>query len=283
MSTIKKIKLISWNILGHNYLELPNHKHLVHQYPQVIDWPRRCELLCATMLKHNPDVICLQEVDDIRRKDFLAILSKYEFVESSYQGKGNGGVLVLHKNEKFKVLKSGHTLLATAPDAKNGSCAWALLQCKQSQKKFLVNSVHLHWQHSEQQIALLKDIWKEPVSVPMLLVGDFNIAYKTMLNKIVPEVNQLNILEQPHKFSLFKHQSLTFSDVSGWRSVDHFLYSDDINLDTEHCFIGNVQQEYKTDLVLNAESIIFDVSNKSLPNDQYPSDHLPIIIVLELI
>ncbi|MFT6765151.1 MAG: endonuclease/exonuclease/phosphatase family metal-dependent hydrolase [Alteromonas naphthalenivorans] len=275
--------LISWNVLGHNYLTLPNHQHIVQKYPQIIDWPRRCALLCKELLIHNPDVICLQEVNEVMKNDLESMLLEQGFAVSAYQSKGNGGVLVLHKTEKLDVLKNGHTLLATNSSAKKGGCAWAVLQCKQSQKQFLVSSVHLHWQHSIQQIVLLKNIWKEPVSVPMLLVGDFNIAYKTMLNKIVPEVNQLNILEKPHAFSLFKHQSWTFCESLGWRSADHLLYSDSISLDKEQSFIGDAQHSYKSDLVLKAEDIIADTSKKNLPTDQYSSDHLPMIITLKIL
>jgi exonuclease III len=274
------MKLLSWNILGHNYLTLDNHQHISQKYPQVIDWSRRCQLLCATILKHSPDVICLQEVDMVRRSDFLAILSKHGFEESAYQEKGNGGVLVIHKQEKFEMLKNGHALLPT--ESKKGGCAWAVLKSKQSQKEFLVGSVHLHWHYSQEQIALLKDVWKNPITIPMMLVGDFNIPYKTMLDKIVPEVNQLNLVAKSHTFSLYQHQSWTFCEESGWRSADHALFSDDIKVDTGQSFIGDQQHSYKSDLVNRAEGEVPDTSKNPLPTDEYPSDHLPLVVSFEV-
>ena len=275
------IKILNWNILGAQASDLISFEK---RYPNVTNWSKRFQLLIEKIISFDADIICLQEIDTKRKKEFADSLHEYGFQESSYEKRAkNGGVIVLHKASKFKVIdKKGMQLTGGKALKNSGASAWVTLLCKQTQQKILINSLHLHWEFGQEQLIELMQALKTSISIPMILAGDFNIAYKTMLKKILINLNQLRILKNQNCFSLFEHSSYTTQpphniDPTSWESLDHIIFSSDLKLDLADSFVGNNQHTYQDNAVKKIELAMKDNSKEFIPSDICPSDHLPII------
>lgn len=273
---VGQFKLISWNILGNVYLDREDHSYLVERYPALIDWKRRCRLLCQKILSYQVELICLQEVDEQMKYDILAELKLHGFECASYCKKGvDAGSMVLYRKELFRVVQEGGTVLPT--QTKNGVVAWAVLEYLSTGKIFFICSTHVHWQESLDQLIYLLKYLTPHASLPVILIGDFNCASITMKKEILPAINK-----DSDVFVLYEHESWTLSGKIGWRSIDQVIYTETIVLEEAQSFIGDQNNSYKSDLVKSESDITPDGTKDMLPTDDYPSDHLPLIITCNL-
>lgn len=278
---MKIFKILSWNILGP---KAPDILQFQNRYENVTNWEHRFKLLTEKIISFEPDIICLQEIDPEIKNNLTNILKLHDFFESSYEPRGEtGGVIVFHKNSTIELIKKNNIQLTTESKLKNpGAAAWATLLCKKTQQKILACSLHLHWELGLEQLSELMQSL-ENNSIPIFLAGDFNIKYKTMLEKIILNLNKSKTVKNNNYFSLFEHSSWTTQpphnqDPTCWESLDHIIFSNDIKIDLTNSFVGNIQKNYQDDLVKKAVDAIKDNSKKSIPSDICPSDHLPIIM-----
>jgi|GEM_PF-4970166 len=276
---MQSFKILSWNILGPQALDILSFQS---RYRQVIDWQYRFHLLLQKIISFDPDIICLQEIDIKIKQEFVNALYEYGFCQSSYAQRAEiGGVMVLHKISKFELVDKNNALLSTQETLDYpGVCAWAILVCKQTKKELFIASIHLYWELGKEQLAELKQIFGASISMPMILAGDFNITYPTMVNEIVPYMQHLNIIEQ-QELLLLQHSSWTTqpphnADSTCWQSLDHILFSNALKLNTTDNFVGDPECVYKDGRV-KTMGLVKDSNKESIPNDTFPSDHLPII------
>lgn len=263
-----RVKLLSWNVLGPFSSDISKFES---RYPKVSDWKYRYDILLRKILAFDVDVICLQEVDDITREGFTLGLELNGFSEGSYEARGEkGGVVVYYKTFKFDQLeRSGKQLVCQGKLETPGSVASSALICRESGNRLFVSSLHLHWENSKDQIIeLLGSIDTKDFS-SCILAGDFNIPYKDMLEKI-PYISD---------FSLFEHSSFTAQpphnpDQTYWESLDYIMFSRNLNLDRKKSFVGDSDGTYvRSDL-----NSIKDISIDNIPNEDFPSDHLPLVV-----
>lgn len=146
---MKEIKILSWNILGPLAQDLAC---FINRYNEVKNWPKRFLIILNKILSYNPDIICLQEVDLAAAQQFSDALQEHGFRQSSYAARSDrGGVVIFHKTGVFEVIDSCAISLSgkqvlTSP----GIYTQALLFCKETKKRFVVGSIHLHWQCVEE-------------------------------------------------------------------------------------------------------------------------------------
>jgi endonuclease/exonuclease/phosphatase family metal-dependent hydrolase len=266
------LKLLNWNILGPYATDIVK---FIYKYPKVTNWEYRFNRLIRKIISLKPDIICLQEVDIENVKKFIDALSQYGFYKSSYESRDmTGGVMILHQSSKFELISKGNMQMTAQGKLEYpGAAAWATLLCKQSQQQFLVISLHLFWKLGKEQLDELLHAIAAAGSIPLILAGDFNISYATMINEIVSHFKELNI---------FKHVSLTTQpphnqDPDSWESLDHVLFSQDLTIDEQQSFVAYNKHVYRDSMVIT-NRLIIDSHKKSIPNDVFPSDHLPIMV-----
>lgn len=110
---------------------------------------------------------------------------------------------VFYKKDKYNLLDSGYFLYDGLNDANSKSVTWAILEEKETLKRFVVASTHLWWMFESerdnlqrlQNVAQLKEFCDEMVSktgLPIIVGGDFNNGkgspqgdepYQTMLKE----------------------------------------------------------------------------------------------------
>ncbi len=92
---------------------------------------------------------------------------------------------VFYKKDKFNLIDSGYFLYDGLNDANSKSVTWAVLEEKETVKRFVVASTHLWWMYDSekdnlqrlQNVAQLKQFCDDMVSktgLPIIIGGDFN-------------------------------------------------------------------------------------------------------------
>lgn len=273
------IKILSWNILG---AQAPDLTSFETRYPDVKNWSKRYTLLLEKIISFDADIMCLQEIDIDIKQDFEYALTKHGYNIGSYEAKNNGGVLVAYKTEKFNCINSNSVQLKI--DDNSGLCAWATLMHKKNMQKLVVCSLHLYWQQYKKQLEIFAQALQNQIQIPVILAGDFNITYPTMMQEVTAYMQQLNIAKE--KLLLFEHSSWTTQpahnqDPTSFESLDHILFSSTLQLNTTLSYVANAQSNYKDERVSTMDRTN-DLTKKSIPSDIFPSDHLPIITSFKL-
>lgn len=149
-------------------------------------WSIRGQYLIDNVLKHEPDVVCFQEVDQSQYYDLNAGLTGYTTVWYARQtGSDPEGLAVSFKADKYVLVSQSRYWLSETPDTQ--SYGWGesyyrivvnvLLLDKNTGIKFNVSSVHMGLakaaQVSEAELILSK---MAESAYPTLLAGDFNLT-----------------------------------------------------------------------------------------------------------
>lgn len=282
---MKSIKVFSWNILGPETKDVP---WFSNRYPAIIDWHYRFDVIIKKILEATPDIICLQEIGENQKHAFESVLYQHDFYLGSYQSKGpHGGAIIFYKKDRFKLNNLGHIKLN--PHQKfhhDSACAWVtLIDTLNNNQSFFISSVHLQPQYILEQITdFFEAIKTLSRTIPIVVIGDFNTKYATMINTVMPYLEKIDI--STYAIKLFYHESWTHQatiqhdNKEGYSSLDHALYTNNMVIDIKHSFAGNKEQSYKTDLASIAVRTVVDASMKPFPNENNPSDHLPLLVTL---
>lgn len=278
------LKILSWNILGVNTIDTPRFKN---RHAKVTNWPHRYERILKQIRLHHPDILCLQEIDLERKKNFSQKLSD-TYTLASYEQKGkNGGVTLFYKTNLFDLTYQNHVQCpATGTLWQPGACAWAVLKHNETGKKICIVSAHLQPKEIKTQLLEFAQAFGSEIDLPIIITGDFNTKHPAIKQEVIPYLNQLRV--SIHQFSMFEHSSWTHQwahddDLhANWSSVDHCLYTNNIQLNMQNSFVADHNQSYMSELATTATKSQTLATLPTLPNDTFPSDHLPLIINIQL-
>jgi endonuclease/exonuclease/phosphatase family metal-dependent hydrolase len=235
-------------------------------------WSNRREYFCAQLSFYEPDILGIQEalpnqVDDIQSK-----LSTYLHIGVGRDGIGKGeSSNIFYKKNRFTVLQENTFWLSDTPDtiskgwdaALNRVCTYALFKDKQTHKIFWVFNTHLDYKGDlarTNSIALIlsKISLLNTKKYPVIFMGDFNS--EPTEDRIISLKNTMidagSIAEQKAfgptgTFNAFKHNEAVTKQI---------------------------------DYVFLSKNNTFKVKKYAVLSDskdlKYPSDHLPIYVVL---
>jgi len=232
-------------------------------------WKNRRDLVTATIQKINPDVIGLQEA----LSNQLTFLEKkfpgYQWVGVGREDGKKAGEFspIFFRKEAFELVNQGTFWLSDTPgivgsitwdNACERICTWAELKRKSDQK--MITILNTHWDHRGQQsreksAELIRDRYKEKPG--LILMGDFNAT------EINPALKKLQRAGFTNAF-LSLHQANqnrgTFHPWNGkakpMRTIDHIFYQG--NFSVKKAWIERHHEGSK-----------------------WPSDHFPIVAILE--
>lgn len=151
-------------------------------------WVDRKPIVASLVKFHDFDIVGTQEVLKNQLDDLSGLLKGYQKTGVGRDdGKDKGEhEAIFFKKDKFILLQHGDFWLSETPekpgpgwDARlNRICTWALLQDKQSRKRFYVFNVHFDHQgiqaRKESSNLMLTKIKSIAGNNPVVLTGDFN-------------------------------------------------------------------------------------------------------------
>jgi len=184
-----KIRLLQWNHLSQT-LGTKNDNFVVCP-PEALDWTSRRWRLLEEIIRYQPDVMCLQEVDhfDFLSRALKAIGYTGKFIPKPdspciYLQGNNGpdGCAIFVKDSKFKIVSESHRILEVWRVQSNQVAVCLELLDLETNKELVVATTHLKARQgallstlrNEQGKDLLDWLHTTAKGRPILLSGDFN-------------------------------------------------------------------------------------------------------------
>lgn len=233
-------------------------------------WPNRKHKVFDLLKKYDPDLLGLQEVLHHQLTEITGAISQYASVGVGRDDGKQAGEYspILFKKTRFDLLDHNTFWLSeqpTVPGSKSWDAAitriatWALLQDKQSGRKFLVINTHFDHmgaQARKESAAIIKTKATElSPEVPVIITGDFNCT---------PEEAPYQLMTDGELIELVDPTSQPMGTFCGFevnkiecKTIDYVFLSSEWRAD-----------RYK---------VISDNDGK-----YYPSDHLPVTLSVSL-
>lgn len=237
-------------------------------------WPNRKDNVASVIRFHQADIVGMQEALRGQIDDLQHLLPGYRWIGVGRDDGENGGEFspIFYRQDRFEVLDNGTFWLSETPEiigSKSWDAAitrianWAVMEDQQTQQQFLI--LNTHFDHRGEQArtnsaALITErVQKLSAGRPVIITGDFNVpsttnAYSTMTGDFADGF--LKSINPPHG------PEGTFGG---------FLVGDEAN-------------DRRIDYVFVSEAV--EVLRYAALSDQwngvYPSDHLPVMIELQL-
>lgn len=102
--------VLSFNTLSQCYLMRHQRELYSRHSPEALQWERRRDLIIGEILEKTPDIVCLQEVDDVHFQDFYSpVLEKFgfsgRFNPRRLDGSKPDGVAIFYRTSTFNLLE----------------------------------------------------------------------------------------------------------------------------------------------------------------------------------
>ena len=257
-----------------------NHDHIILSYNIKYDnatdkennWSLRKKRLLNLLRDYNPSIIGIQEglINQVNYID--TYLEKYKYIGAGRDdGKTKGEFCAIYFDTTFyEVLEHSTFWLSETPDlvsvgwdaALERVCTYGLFVSIYSGEKFLV--LNTHFDHigtvariksSELILNKIKEINKN--SLPVVLMGDFNS---------IPDSEPIKIIEQ----DMIDGLRISLKNLQGPQGTfNGFDLSNPISKRIDYIFTKNFQVLYYRHI------------DDRLENNNYISDHLPVMTVLK--
>ena len=235
-------------------------------------WSKRKDFLANQLKFYHPQIFGVQEalksqIDFIEKK-----LPNYKHVGVGREG-GNQGEFsaIFYDTTKFEVLKSDTFWLSETPDKISKGwdanyhrvCTYALMEDKESNKKFYFFNTHFDHQGAEARTKSSRLIIQQIEKInlenyPVLLTGDFNLEPKTeQIQYIKSHLKDAKDASAEIKLG----PSGTFNgydfNTPVTRRIDYIFHSEEIKIETYAVLSDN-------------------------EDGRYASDHLPVFVKVEI-
>jgi endonuclease/exonuclease/phosphatase family metal-dependent hydrolase len=236
-------------------------------------WEFRRDMMVSVIREKNPDIIGTQELFQEQGDYIVEKAPEYTWFGISRRGTHEDEHMgVFYKKDKFRLVESGNFWLSETPE-KPGSMSWnvdlprmvtwGLFEMKAGGKRFYLFNTHFphRAQDAEARLhaaeVLMERVSRLPKDVPLILTGDFNSA--------APDAPPYKLISGELKDARLTAASRTGPDgtSSGFAGRTTGARIDWIS------YRGGVK-------AAESETIVHSEDGR------YPSDHFPVLAVLEL-
>ena len=231
-------------------------------------WMNRKKPVTDLILRHDFDILGIQEPYDIQIPDFDNLLVGYNGVKAPYATRSF--LAIYYKKDLFDVLDSGHFWLSETPEKPSIGwdadelriCHWAKFKDKKTAKEFYFFNTHFYWrlqtarQNSGPLVA--KKIKEIAGDYPVVFVGDLNSRpTESQIVSLKVTLNEAFIVTQtPRKGPENTNLGGGVFQGEPHNRIDYIFVSKSIKVLDYTCHADMYKDK-------NGE-------------DRYPSDHLPI-------
>lgn len=249
-------------------------------------WKQRCPYLTNLIRFHGFEIFGTQEGFLDQLEDIKANLPGYEYIGVGRDdGKKKGEhSAIFYDTNKFELLESGNFWLSPTPDRPGLGwdaacvriCTWGVFKIKGTKFKFVYYNLHMDHigvvARAESAKMILNKIKEDKHELPAILSGDFNINQDNDGFKLI---DNSGILNDSYRVAKFRYINMsTFNDFHPEglglnERIDHIFVTKHFTVEK----YGELTDVYRT------ESI--DANGKKTARAHTPSDHYPIMVVLE--
>ncbi len=236
-------------------------------------WVDRAPIVSNLIRFHDFDLLGIQEGLKNQLDDIATALPEYaHYGKGRDDGKDAGEhSAIFYKKDRFTVLKSGDFWLSETPDKPgkgwdetccNSICSWVYLQDKKTKKRFYTFNVHFDHQgvvaRRESSKLILAKITEIAGQAPVLFTGDLNGGKESEWYQTLATSGLLTDVFTKVKFPYANNSSMNgFRTPRGKTVIDHIFMTKQ-----------------------------FTASRWGILTDsyfgKYPSDHFPVLGVVEL-
>ncbi|XP_039011401.1 carbon catabolite repressor protein 4 homolog 3 isoform X1 [Hibiscus syriacus] len=195
-----RFTVASYNILGDR--NASKHKDLYLNVPSdYIRWGYRKRVLCEEIMRWNPDIICMQEVD--KYFDLRNTMEKAGYVGSYKRRTGDNvdGCATFWKPSKFRLLETESIEFKGFGLRDNVAQLSVFEMCRDESRRLVAGNIHVLYNPSRGEVKLgqirsfssraqeLSNRWG---NAPVVLGGDFNSTPQSAIYKFL-STSELNI------------------------------------------------------------------------------------------
>ncbi|XP_073838733.1 NADP/NADPH phosphatase nocturnin isoform X4 [Musca autumnalis] len=308
------IRLLQWNLLSQTLGQ--NNDGFVRCPVEALTWENRKYLIVQEILQHNPDILCLQEVDHFKFLQTILGTQNYEGIffpkpdsPCLYIEENNGpdGCAIFFKRDKFELRNFDTRILEVWRVQSNQVAIAVNLIVKQTGRELCVCTTHLKARHgsllsklrNEQGRDLIRFVKQFAGDRALILCGDFNAeptepVYSTILNcefmKLASAYAEMRAeSDECNNESTKKDQP---TQTNGCDKVQKSIQNEPpyttwkIREDGEECH--TIDYVFYTKDQLKVKNCLEfpqgdEIGLNRTPSFQYPSDHFSLICDFEIL
>lgn len=249
-------------------------------------WQQRYPYICNLIRFHGFDIFGTEEGFLSQLQDMKANLPGYDFIGVGRDdGKEKGEhSAIFYDTSKFEVLEHGDFWLSPTPDRPGLGwdaacvriCTWGVFKLKGTKFKFVYYNLHMDHigvvARAESAKMILRRIQNDPHKLPAILSGDFNIDQDNEGFKLI---DNSGILNDAYRIAKFRYINMsTFNNFHpeglGFDTrIDHIFLTKEFTVEK----YGVLTDVYRTETT--------DANGKVVARAHTPSDHFPVMVVLE--
>ena len=255
----QEVELMSYNIKYANENDGEN------------SWSQRKQFITNQLKFYEPDIIGLQEALLSQIEHFTSELDNFEFVGKAREdGKQKGEyTAILYNNNKFEILEDHTFWLSETPGVVSTGwdaalprvCTYALFRNKETETRFWVFNTHFdHIGEKARQnsakliLQKIKEVNLE--DLPVILTGDLNLE---------PETDAIQSITRTLKDSK-EIAKLSFGSEG---TFNGYKFHEPVTRRIDYIFVNDKVEVLKYGVLTDSREM------------RYPSDHFPILTVLE--
>lgn len=234
-------------------------------------WSKRKQFITNQLNFYEPDIMGLQEVLFSQIQHFTSEIGGYNFVGKAREDGEQKGefTAILFKNEKFELIKDHTFWLSETPGKVSTGwdaalprvCTYALFRDKNTGKKFWFFNSHFDHVGTEARTESARLILKKIEEVntenlPVVLTGDFNLE---------PESEGIKLISEKLKDS--RNTANTVFGSEG--TFNGYQFDKPASRRIDYIFVNESVEVKKYAVLTDSKEM------------KYPSDHFPVITILE--
>jgi len=265
--------IISHSIVAQNVRIITYNIRYNNPGDSINAWPNRSNNLCALLEFHQADVFGLQEALIGQIEDIQNQLPDMKWIGIGRDDGNKAGEFspIFYHSGKYKAVKNGAFWLSETPEkpglgwdaACNRICTWITLMEIKSKKKFMVFNTHfdhigLKARTESAKLILQKIKEFNTDNLPVILTGDFNLT---------PETEPISVIKSQLKDSKSISKKAPYGPDGTFNA---FKFNAPLQDRIDYIFVSD-QIEVKQYGVLSDSK-----------DQRYPSDHLPVLVNLEI-
>lgn len=227
-------------------------------------WDIRKEHVAGLMLRHEFDIVGIQEPYQITIDDLDKLMPNYNKVTGPYATRSF--LAIYYKKELFEMLNSGHFWLSETPDIPSKGwdsdekriCQWAKFKHKGSKREFYYFNTHFYWKlvtaRKNSGPLVARKIEEIAGNTPVIFVGDLNSRpTESQVQRIKVLLNDASVVTQtPRKGP----------ENTGFPGG---VFEGEPHTRIDYIFVSK-----------NIKVLDYTVHDDKYGDGRYPSDHLPI-------